>query len=169
MDGRGGAVSRNLASPCFVPRRIKAQNGIIVNGSSFFVRKVEHVDGVEDVAVHDMKLDLLSPPGLSRWSRVKGRDSMRYRFWVYLMASRRNGTLYVGMTNDLSRRVYEHKEKLYSGFTAKYDVNLLVWYEEHRYVNNAIQREKISSIGHEVGRSNLSSSSIPIGAILTCI
>ena len=58
------------------------------------------------------------------------------------MASKRNGTLYVGMTNDLPRRVYEHKEKLISGFTAKYDVNILVWYEEHQYVNNAIQREK---------------------------
>ena len=67
---------------------------------------------------------------------------MKYRFWVYLMASKRNGTLYVGMTNDLPRRVYEHKEKLYSGFTARYDVNSLVWYEEHRYVNNAIQRER---------------------------
>ena len=67
---------------------------------------------------------------------------MQHRYWVYLMASRRNGTLYVGMTNDLPRRVYEHKEKLFSGFTARYDVNLLVWYEEHRYVGNAIQREK---------------------------
>jgi putative endonuclease len=67
---------------------------------------------------------------------------MKYRFWVYLMASKRNGTLYVGMTNGLPRRVFEHKEKLYSGFTAKYDVSILVWYEEHQYVNNAIQREK---------------------------
>ena len=67
---------------------------------------------------------------------------MRHRYWVYLMASKRNGTLYVGMTNDLPRRVHEHEEKSFSGFTAQYDVNLLVWYEEHRYVGNAIQREK---------------------------
>lgn len=67
---------------------------------------------------------------------------MERLYWVYILASRRNGTLYVGVTNDLSRRVYEHKNKLISGFTAKYSVDLLVWYESHADIGEAITREK---------------------------
>lgn len=51
-------------------------------------------------------------------------------FWVYILASRRNGTLYVGQTDDIARRVFEHRQKLTPGFTARYDVTRLVWYEE---------------------------------------
>jgi putative endonuclease len=59
-----------------------------------------------------------------------------------MMASKRNGTLYTGMTNDLIRRVYEHKNGLMDGFTKKYGVKLLVWYELTNEVEAAIKREK---------------------------
>ncbi|MDQ7077852.1 MAG: GIY-YIG nuclease family protein [Robiginitomaculum sp.] len=49
---------------------------------------------------------------------------------VYILASKRNGTLYAGVTNNLVRRVYEHREKLVAGFTKKYGVSMLVWHEE---------------------------------------
>ena len=52
-------------------------------------------------------------------------------FYVYILASRRNGTLYVGMTDDLVRRVWMHKEGVLPGFTKAYSVTLLVWYEAH--------------------------------------
>lgn len=63
-------------------------------------------------------------------------------YYVYLLASGRNGTLYIGVTNDLKRRVYEHKQKIIKGFTEKYNVNNLVWYEQTEDVNSAIQKEK---------------------------
>ena len=63
-------------------------------------------------------------------------------YFVYMLASRRNGTLYVGVTNDLARRVVEHKDKLVPGFTLRHGVNILVWYEEHGDINDAIAREK---------------------------
>ena len=62
--------------------------------------------------------------------------------YVYIMASKRNGTLYIGVTSDLSRRVYEHREGLVEGFTEKYGCKLLVWYEEYPNIADAIQREK---------------------------
>jgi len=58
------------------------------------------------------------------------------------MASGRNGTLYTGVTNDLIRRVEEHKRKIISGFTSEHDVNELVYYETHEDINSAIAREK---------------------------
>jgi len=63
-------------------------------------------------------------------------------YYVYIMASERNGTLYVGITNDLIRRVYEHRENLAEGFTKKYGVKMLVYYESTQSVESAIQREK---------------------------
>ena len=61
---------------------------------------------------------------------------------VYLLASRRNGTLYTGVTSNLRKRVWEHKNKLAEGFTKKYSVHTLVWYEMHETMGSAIQREK---------------------------
>ncbi len=61
---------------------------------------------------------------------------------VYIMASGRNGTLYTGVTNDLARRVSEHKQDLTPGFTTKYGVKTLVWYEPHDSIEFAITREK---------------------------
>ena len=64
------------------------------------------------------------------------------RGYVYIMASRKNGTLYVGVTSDLLKRITEHKEKAVSGFTEKYGVGRLVYYEETDDIKTAIQREK---------------------------
>jgi putative endonuclease len=58
------------------------------------------------------------------------------------MASRKNGTLYVGVTSDLMKRVWEHKNNLVEGFTKRYSVHALVWYEVHDTMESAIQREK---------------------------
>jgi len=64
------------------------------------------------------------------------------KYFVYILASQRNGTLYIGVTNDLVRRIYEHKQKLVDGFTKKYNVERLVCYEEYADVRDAITREK---------------------------
>jgi putative endonuclease len=61
---------------------------------------------------------------------------------VYLLASRRNGTLYVGVTSDLIKRIWEHRNHVVAGFTQKYGVDKLVWYELHASMESAIQREK---------------------------
>jgi putative endonuclease len=63
-------------------------------------------------------------------------------YYVYILASKRNGTLYVGVTNDLKRRVYEHKQKIIKSFTEKYNVTDLVWYDSTESVESAILREK---------------------------
>ena len=61
---------------------------------------------------------------------------------VYIMASKRNGTLYTGVTSNLIQRVWQHKNNLIEGFTKRYNVHLLVWYEIHNEMNSAIVREK---------------------------
>jgi putative endonuclease len=63
-------------------------------------------------------------------------------YWVYILASRPRGTLYVGATNNLVRRIYEHRENLVEGFTKEHGVKLLVYYEPHATAMAAIQREK---------------------------
>ena len=68
---------------------------------------------------------------------------MRERvYYVYILATRIGGTLYIGVTNDLVRRVYQHREKLVRGFTAKYGVHRLVYYEAFGEIGAAIHREK---------------------------
>ena len=59
-----------------------------------------------------------------------------------MMASRPNGTVYVGVTSNLAQRVWQHKQKLAPGFTSRYNVQTLVWYEQHETIANAISREK---------------------------
>ena len=67
---------------------------------------------------------------------------MSRSYFVYILASERNGTLYIGVTNNLERRVFEHKSKTVEGFTSKYNTTQLVYYEETSDVNSALQREK---------------------------
>ena len=64
------------------------------------------------------------------------------QYYVYILASKKNGTLYIGLTNNLLRRVYEHKNDIIKGFTKKYSVHNLVYYERHNDINRAINREK---------------------------
>ena len=63
-------------------------------------------------------------------------------YYVYILASQPRGTLYIGVTNDVVRRVYEHREGLVNGFTKRYGVKTLVYVETYDHVENAIQREK---------------------------
>ena len=62
---------------------------------------------------------------------------------MYILASKRNGTLYTGVTSNLIKRVWEHKNHLVDGFTKKYGVHTLVWYEVHETTESAIRREKV--------------------------
>ena len=76
-------------------------------------------------------------------------------YFVYLLASRRHGTLYLGVTQDLTRRVYEHKNKLTGGFTARYGVDRLVWFECYDDPVSAITREKGAQFHLGVLKPNL--------------
>ena len=78
--------------------------------------------------------DLIRDPGV--------RDDRGLQFYVYMLAARKNGTLYVGVTNDLVRRVYEHRTGAAEGFTRRYDVKSLVYFEIHQDAAAAIAREK---------------------------
>ncbi len=75
-----------------------------------------------------------------RRPRNDGERSLAY--YVYLLASRKHGTLYLGVTNNLVRRIYEHKSKAAPGFTARYGVNRLMWFENYQDPVTAISREK---------------------------
>src|SRR3954453_2451729 len=78
--------------------------------------------------------------GHPRESRVQGSRAMS--FFVYILASRRNGTLYVGMTDDLVKRIWMHKEEVLPGFTKDHGVKRLVWYEVHDSRESAFTRER---------------------------
>jgi putative endonuclease len=67
---------------------------------------------------------------------------MQRAFWVYITASGPCGYLYTGMTNDLARRIDEHRSGLFDSYTAEHGIDQLVWLEPHRYVDQAILREK---------------------------
>jgi putative endonuclease len=67
---------------------------------------------------------------------------MQHQYFVYILSSRRNGTLYVGVTNNLIKRVYEHKQDCVEGFTKKYQIHTLVHYEVYEDIREAILREK---------------------------
>ncbi|HOO50900.1 MAG TPA: GIY-YIG nuclease family protein [Alphaproteobacteria bacterium] len=67
---------------------------------------------------------------------------MEKNFFVYMMASGKNGTIYTGVTSDLKKRIWEHKNNVAEGFTKKYNVHNLVWYEPHDNAESAIVREK---------------------------
>lgn len=82
-------------------------------------------------------------------------------FAVYILASRRNGTLYTGMCSSLSRRIYEHREGLIAGFTRKYGIQTLVWYEHYDDMQEALLRERRIKRWQRSWKLNLIESSNP--------
>lgn len=70
---------------------------------------------------------------------MKGEN---HQYYVYILSNLKHGTLYIGVTNDLKRRVFEHKSKLVKGFTSKYGLDRLIYCEKFQQINNAIKREK---------------------------
>ena len=74
---------------------------------------------------------------------------------VYIMASRRNGTLYTGVTSNLAQRAYQHREALIPGFTSRYGCRMLVWYEFHEEMIAAIAREKQIKAGSRKNKTAL--------------
>jgi len=68
--------------------------------------------------------------------------AMEKQFYIYILASKKNGTLYIGITSDLIRRIWEHKNNVVKGFTKKYSVHTLVYCEVHPTFETAVQREK---------------------------
>ncbi len=64
------------------------------------------------------------------------------KYYIYMITNRNNNVLYIGVTNDLKRRVFEHREKLVEGFSSKYNCSKLVWYEQTNNIGSAILREK---------------------------
>jgi putative endonuclease len=67
---------------------------------------------------------------------------MKSASYVYILTSKRNGTLYIGVTSNLITRISQHQQASINSFTSKYKVNILVWYEEHPDIESAIKREK---------------------------
>jgi putative endonuclease len=87
--------------------------------------------------------DELPPLRFGTGSAISGTIAVvNKQYYIYIMTNNRNTVLYVGVTNDLIRRVYEHKEKLADGFTKKYNITKLVYYEIFEDIENAILREK---------------------------
>jgi putative endonuclease len=72
----------------------------------------------------------------------QNNDTMKKTFYVHILTNKKNGTLYTGITNDLKRRIPEHKSGTGKSFTKRYNVKMLVYYEVTNYILNAIQREK---------------------------
>ena len=82
-------------------------------------------------------------------------------YWVYILASGKHGKLYIGVTNDLVRRVYEHKTKVIKGFTSQYGVDRLVWFEGYDDPTSAISREKEPKRWRRESKVNLIEQSNP--------
>ena len=80
---------------------------------------------------------------------------------VYILASRRNGTLYTGVTSNLVQRVWQHRNNLAEGFTRKYGVHVLVWFELHVTMQSAIEREKAIKEWHRPWKLTLIESANP--------
>ena len=93
---------------------------------------------------------------------------MDKQYYIYIMTNENNEVLYTGITSDLKRRIYEHKRKMIRGFTKKYNITRLVYYEVFRDVKNAITREKQIKGGSRIKKINLVNSTNPIWKDLYC-
>ena len=87
--------------------------------------------------------------------------------YIYIIFNKRNGTLYTGVTSNLKKRIYEHKNKVYDSFTSKYDVNKLGYYEEYNDIKQAIEREKQIKAGSRKKKMSLIESINPSWEDLT--
>jgi putative endonuclease len=65
-----------------------------------------------------------------------------HQYYLYILTNKKDGVLYIGVTNDLERRMFEHKNKLVEGFSSKYNLDKLIYFETFQYINDAIKREK---------------------------
>ena len=77
------------------------------------------------------------------------------QYYIYILTNKNNNVLYIGVTNNLQRRLYEHQNKLVDGFTKKYNVNKLVYYEVYGDIEEAIKREKVLKKWARVKKDNL--------------
>ncbi len=93
---------------------------------------------------------------------------MDKQYYIYIITNENNAVLYTGITSDLKRRIYEHKRKIIRGFTKKYNITKLVYYEVFRDVKNAITREKQIKGGSRIKKINLVNSTNPIWKDLYC-
>jgi len=84
------------------------------------------------------------------------------QYYVYILTNKNNKVLYIGVTNDLERRIFEHKNKLVEGFTKKYNLNKLIYYEMTEDINSAIEREKQLKNWHRDWKINLIKSFNPM-------
>ena len=66
-----------------------------------------------------------------------------HQYYLYILTNKKNGTLYIGISNDLERRMFEHKNKLVEGFSKQYGLDKLVYFETYQYVNDAIKEKRI--------------------------
>jgi len=89
-------------------------------------------------------------------------------YYVYILASKKNGTLYIGVTNNLPKRVYEHKNNLIEGFTRKYNVHNLMYYESYSDIYAAIAREKAMKKWKRAWKVELIEKSNPLRKDLYC-
>lgn len=83
-------------------------------------------------------------------------------YYIYILTNKNTTTLYIGVTNDLNRRIYEHKQKFVAGFTKKYNLNKLVYFEQVENVENAIAREKQLKNWHRDWKINLIKQNNPL-------
>ncbi|SBV33875.1 protein of unknown function [uncultured Sphingopyxis sp.] len=106
----------------------------------------------------------LHGPPPSRGS-TEGRSEMVRPGFVYIMASRKNGTIYIGVTSDLPQRIWQHREGMIEGFTKEYGCKLLVWFEAFESIHDARQFEARMKKWNRRGRSAASRSATPSGPI----
>ena len=66
----------------------------------------------------------------------------KHQYYIYIITNKKEGVLYIGVTNNLERRIFEHKNKLVKGFSSKYNLDKLIYFEEYQFIEEAIKREK---------------------------
>ena len=110
---------------------------------------------------HDDYLSLQAEQSNPHYPIFNQKTAMQKECYIYIMTNKRNTVLYTGVTNDLIRRIYEHKSKIVESFTKRYNVNKLVYYEMYEDISQAIAREKQIKAGSRQKKINLINSINP--------